>query len=98
MRKVAIRLAVSVAIAAILIHWLVSQGFEVLPSWNSIVATVSTWALPTYVGLFVLFHFLRAWRWSYLLGPFVEVQKRTMLEVAFLGFVAIQMMPSEPER
>jgi uncharacterized protein (TIRG00374 family) len=93
MRKVVFRLIVSSAIAALLIYWLMSQGFEVLPSMETISSVAEWWAIPAYVVVFSAFHVLRAWRWSYLLKPFAKVPMLAMMEVAFLGFAAIQMMP-----
>lgn len=93
MRKVLIRLFLSVLIAAILLYWLSRQGFDVLPEWSVIRGSVTWWAVPLYAGLFSVFHLLRAWRWSYLLRPFASVSESVMMEVAFTGFTAIQMMP-----
>jgi glycosyltransferase 2 family protein len=93
MRKVILRLAASVLIAAVLIYWLSSQGFEVLPAFSDVASVTAGWAILVYTALFSLFHVLRAWRWMYLLRPFATVRFSTMMEVAFLGFAAIQMMP-----
>jgi len=91
--RILVRLAISLVIAGLLVWWLLSQGFEVVPTLEEIRATVAWWALPGYAALFVVFHLLRAWRWSYLLRPFAQVPSRVMLETAFTGFMAIQMMP-----
>lgn len=93
MRKIAIRLFASLAIAVVLIFWLTKQGFDVLPSADEIKQYCQWWGIPVYIGLFSAFHILRAWRWIYLLRPFADVPRGTMMEVAFSGFVAIQMMP-----
>ena len=93
MHKIAIRLGISVAIAAVIVLWLMGQGFDVLPSWESIQRHTVWWALPTYVLLFTAFHLLRAWRWIYLLRPFSKIDIGTTMETAFVGFLAIQMMP-----
>jgi uncharacterized protein (TIRG00374 family) len=93
MGKLLIRLLVSIVIAGIAMYWLTGQGFEVLPSLGAIRSTTVWWAIPIYVVLFSLFHVLRAWRWIYLLRPFAKVSTRTMMEVAYTGFTAIQMMP-----
>jgi len=93
MSKVVVRLVASALIAAVLIWWLASQGFEVIPSMSAITSTVSPWSLAIYAGLFSVFHFLRAWRWVFLLRPFAKVPVGTMMETAFTGFMAIQMMP-----
>ncbi len=93
MGKIVVRLIVSLAIAALLILWLTKQGFEMLPDLGEIEAVTAWWGVPLYILLFSLFHVLRAWRWIFLLRPFAKVPTGTMMEVAFTGFVAIQMMP-----
>jgi glycosyltransferase 2 family protein len=93
MRSILTKLGMSAAIAAALVYWLSSQGFQVLPGMDEISSVTAAWAIPVYVGVFALFHMLRAWRWFYLLRPFAKVNISTMMEVAFLGFAAIQMMP-----
>jgi len=91
--KILVRLAISLVIAGLLLWWLLSQGFEVVPSIAEIENAVTWWAIPGYAALFSVFHLVRAWRWSYLLRPFADVGPRVMLETAFTGFMAIQMMP-----
>jgi uncharacterized protein (TIRG00374 family) len=93
MNKTVGKLFLSLAISAALIYWLFKQGFQVLPSISDIRQSTALWAVPLYVALFVVFHVLRAWRWIYLIRPFAKVRFSTMMEVAFVGFVAIQMMP-----
>jgi uncharacterized protein (TIRG00374 family) len=93
MTKFLFRTLISIGIAAIAIWWLNNQGFEVLPPWSAIEQTIFWWTIPCYTVLFSLFHLLRAWRWNYLLKPFASVSTGTMLQVAFAGFTAIQMMP-----
>jgi glycosyltransferase 2 family protein len=93
MPKIVIRLLVSVVIAAAAVYWLAGQGLNVLPGWSTLTSVTAVWAIPTYVALFSVFHILRAWRWSFLLRPFARVRIGAMMEVAFSGFMAIQMMP-----
>lgn len=93
MRNLLLKLAISAAIAAAAILWLTQQGFEILPPWHSIRGVTAWWAVPVYAGLFALFNVLRGWRWIYLLRPFSRVPTGAMMDVAFVGFVAIQMMP-----
>jgi uncharacterized protein (TIRG00374 family) len=92
-RRIALRLLLSVAIAAGLSWWLLSQGFDVIPSARALGRTPAWWALPAYALLFSAFHVLRAWRWRFLIDPFAEVRTGTMMAAAFAGFLAIQMMP-----
>ena len=93
MNKITIRLIISFIIAGTLIWWLNSQGFEIIPALSTIKEVTSIESLATYAGIFLVFHFLRAWRWTYLLRPFAKVPSGIMLKVAFTGFAAIQMMP-----
>lgn len=93
MTKILVRLAVSIAIAAGLAYWLLSQGFDVVPSWGSIVEVADPLSALAYVALFAVFNVLRAFRWEYLLRPFTAVRRGPMMETAFVGFAAIQMMP-----
>lgn len=93
MRRVALRLGVSLVIAALIVWWLLSQGFDVVPSLDAIAKVATPWAIAGYALLFLVFHFLRAWRWKYLLRPFADVPSSVVLETAFTGFTAIQMMP-----
>ena len=93
MKKVLVRLALSAAIAGILVWWLLSQGFDVIPDLAAIDEVLSWWSVGVYTLLFVVFHFLRAWRWNYLLRPVAEVNPVLMMETALVGFTAIQMMP-----
>jgi uncharacterized protein (TIRG00374 family) len=86
-------LILSFGIAAIVVYWLTGQGFDILPSLQSIENSTAWWAIPGYSALFCIFHVLRGWRWTYLLKPFASVKPSTMMEVAFTGFTAIQMMP-----
>ena len=93
MTKILVRLAVSIAIAAGLAYWLLSQGFDVVPSWDSIIEIADPLSALAYVALFAVFNVLRAFRWEYLLRPFTAVRRGPMMETAFVGFAAIQMMP-----
>ncbi|MCP4692012.1 MAG: flippase-like domain-containing protein [Desulfobacterales bacterium] len=93
MGKLLVRFLVSIAIAGVAVYWLTGQGFDVLPSLGAIQSAAAWWAIPVYVVLFSLFHMLRAWRWIYLLRPFARVSTRAMMESAYAGFAAIQMMP-----
>lgn len=93
MNSVVGKLFASLGISAILLWWLLRQGFEVFPSWNEIALHTTLWSVLLYTGLFVFFHLLRAWRWIYLIRPFAKVRFSTMMQTAFVGFVAIQMMP-----
>jgi glycosyltransferase 2 family protein len=93
MRRIIVRLVLSIAIASLLIYWLASQGFHIVPGLGSIRSIATTWVILAYAALFSLFNMLRAWRWELLLRPFTQVRRGPMMETAFVGFLAIQMMP-----
>ncbi|MDD5308368.1 MAG: lysylphosphatidylglycerol synthase transmembrane domain-containing protein [Deltaproteobacteria bacterium] len=93
MARILARLGLSAAIAGGLFFWLVNQGFHVVPSWEAVRSCTAWWAVPAYAIIFSAFNWLRAWRWIYLLKPFAKVPAGTMMEGAFAGFLAIQMMP-----
>jgi hypothetical protein len=92
-RRIALRLLLSIAIAAALVWWLLSQGFDVIPSPGALGEALTWWAIAAYALLFSAFHVLRAWRWRFLIDPFAEVRTGTMMAAAFAGFLAIQMLP-----
>jgi hypothetical protein len=93
MTRLIFKWAVSLGIAVGLILLFADQGLDVVPSRTAILETAAWWACPLYIVLFAVFHILRAWRWIYLLRPFAKVSAGTMMEAAFVGFLAIQMMP-----
>jgi len=93
MKKILIRLVISILIAALFVWWFKSQGLRLIPSWTEIKTHVEWWTLPAYVGIIFVFHIIRAWRWVYLLKPVASVRKRSMMPVAFIGFMAIMVMP-----
>jgi len=93
MARIIIRLAISIAIAALIAYWLAGQGFDLAPSWRSIRAVADPGSVALYALLFALFHVVRAWRWDFLLRPFAAVRRGPMLETALVGFLAIQMLP-----
>jgi glycosyltransferase 2 family protein len=93
MRRIGVRLLLSIGIAAALFYWLASQGFHIVPSLDAIRHVAGPANMLAYAALFALFHVLRAWRWELLLRPFTEVRRAPMMETAFVGFLAIQMMP-----
>lgn len=92
-RKLVVRLVLSLGIAAIFVWWLGNQGLEIVPSAAQF-ARVAGWAVPVYLLTLVAVHFLRAYRWIYLLRPIhPDLAVRRMLPVAFVGFLAILVMP-----
>jgi uncharacterized protein (TIRG00374 family) len=91
-RKLVVRLGLSLAVAAAFVWWLQNQGIEIIPSASAFSA-IPWWAAPAYVLTLFVVHFLRAYRWTYLLKPIADVPVRRMLPVAFVGFLAILVFP-----
>jgi len=91
-RKLIFRLGLSLGVAALFVWWFENQGIEIIPSGSEF-AAVAWWAVPGYVLSLFAVHFLRAYRWIYLLRPIADVPVRKMLPVAFVGFLAILMFP-----
>jgi len=56
-------------------------------------ARVSGWSIASYTALFALVHVLRAARWHWLLKPIGEVALRRIVNVSFVGFAAIVLLP-----
>jgi hypothetical protein len=92
-RKLIVRLGLSLGIAAVFVWWLGNQGIEIIPSAAQF-GVLAGWAVPVYLLTLVAVHFLRAYRWIYLLRPIhPAITVRKMLPVAFVGFLAILVMP-----
>ena len=91
-RKLVLRLGLSLGVAAAFVWWLRNQGIEIVPSVHRFSA-VAWWTVGAYVLTLLVVHFLRAYRWIYLLRPIAGIPVRRMLPVAFVGFLAILVMP-----
>lgn len=91
-RRLVVRLGVSLAFAAAFGWWVHNQGIAIIPPLDAFVS-MAPWGVPGYLGSLAVVHFCRAYRWTYLLRPIGDVPARRMLPVAFVGFVAILMLP-----
>jgi glycosyltransferase 2 family protein len=86
--KVAISLVVTLAFV-----WLLRKGaLPFLPEPNAF-ARVQWWTFGAYLALWSLMHFLRAWRWRFLLDPIYRVPMRKLILASFIGFAAIVVLP-----
>ncbi len=54
---------------------------------------VRWWTVPVYVASLVVVHWFRAWRWDYLLRPVAKVPTSRIIAIAWVGFMAIMMLP-----
>ncbi len=91
-RRLLVRLSLSLVVAGGFVWWIGNQGIDIIPSAAAF-AGVSAWAIPLYVLTLAAVHFLRAYRWIYLLRPVADVPVARMLPVAFVGFLAILVLP-----
>jgi glycosyltransferase 2 family protein len=91
-RRLIVRLGLSLLVAGAFVWWLGNQGIEIVPPAASFRA-LAAWAVPLYLLVLCGVHFLRAYRWVYLLRPIARVPVRKTLPVAFVGFLAILMLP-----
>lgn len=87
-----LRLIASLLAGALAI-WVLHVGG--LPLWPSSEALkhVAPWSIPAYALGFALVHFVRAVRWHWLLRPVGDVSMRRLLDVSFIGFAAIVLLP-----
>lgn len=60
---------------------------------GEILETVEYWYVWPYVGLMVLVHLLRTWRWGLLLSPIAHVPFKRLLPISSVGFLAIVLLP-----
>ncbi len=91
-RRFAIRLTISLAIGAAFVWFMQRAGLRVWPS-RSAFAHVRWWTVGAYFALYGVVHFFRAYRWEYLLRPITKVPGRRMIAIAFIGFLAIMLLP-----
>ena len=92
LRRAVPRLAVSIGIAAVFVWILEREGIPVVPPAAAL-RRVDPWTVALYVLGLAAVHFLRAWRWTYLLRPIADVPWRKVIAVAWVGFLAIMLLP-----
>lgn len=90
--KLAVRLGISLAIAAFFV-WLLDAG--ALPIWPppEVLREVQWWTVAAYVVIWSAVHVLRAARWKLLLIPIANVAMRRVLSASFVGYLAILVLP-----
>jgi hypothetical protein len=92
LRKLIVRLGVSLAIAAFFV-WLLRAGALPIVPTRAALALVQWWTVPVYIVLWSGVHVLRAARWKLLLQPIADVSMRRVLAASFIGFLAILVLP-----
>lgn len=91
-RRLLPKLVISVALGS-LFAWLASRGGLPLLPPRAAFAQVRWWAVPGYLGTLMLVHFLRASRWRFLISPVKPVPLREVIQLNFIGFFAIFLLP-----
>lgn len=92
LRRHWLKLAASLAIA-FAFGWLLHAGaLPILPGREAF-RHMQWWAIPGYVLVWCVVHYVRAVRWYFLLLPVHRVPVRRVLAVAFVGFAAVLLLP-----
>jgi hypothetical protein len=92
LRRHAGKLVTSAAITACLLYALQSGGLKVWPEGESF-AQIHWWAIVLYSASVVVMNYYRAVRWRFLLRAVVDIPKRRLLSVSWIGFGAILILP-----
>lgn len=92
MRRYGLRLVASLLAGLVALWVLHAGGLPLVPPASALKA-VAPWSIAAYAVGFSLVHLLRAARWHWLLRPLGEVSFRRMLNVSFIGFAAIVVLP-----
>ncbi len=86
------KLAASLLLAA-LFAWLLHAGaLPIIPKAEAL-GEVRWWTFAAYLALWSVVHWIRAVRWQWLLAPIATVPRRRVVDVAFIGFFAIVVLP-----
>jgi uncharacterized protein (TIRG00374 family) len=91
-----VKVLASLAIAVALGTWVHTQGIDLVPGAEDLSILGRNWWGPGGFLLALCFvHFFRAYRWMYLLRPLTKepIRLGTVLAVAFVGFMAIMVLP-----
>jgi uncharacterized protein (TIRG00374 family) len=75
-----------------LLYALQSGGLKIWPKGVSF-AQIQWWAVAAYFGTLTVMNYFRAVRWRFLLRAVVEVPKRRLLAISWIGFAAIFVLP-----
>ncbi|HVU01719.1 MAG TPA: lysylphosphatidylglycerol synthase transmembrane domain-containing protein [Polyangiaceae bacterium] len=90
--KHGVKLAFSLVLAGTFVWLLHAGALPVLPPREAF-AEVEWGIVVLYVLGWSLVHFVRAWRWTFLLEPIERVPMRKLLGASFVGFAAIALLP-----
>jgi uncharacterized protein (TIRG00374 family) len=91
-RRHATKLAASVVITASLVWAMKKGGLKFIPEGGNF-DHVRWWTVPAYLLTLTAMNYFRATRWRYLLRSFADVPTRRLVEVSWIGFAAILLLP-----
>ncbi len=92
LRRHAGKLVASALIGLGLVAMLQKVGLKIIPPAEAF-AHVRWWTLPAYLVTVVAMNYFRATRWRFLLRAVVDVPRRRLVVVSWVGFAAILLMP-----
>lgn len=91
-RKLAVRLVLSLAVGGLFVWYIQRAGLELAPPREAF-DRVRWWAVGAYFALYTAVHYVRAFRWDFLLRPIARVRTRRIIAIGWIGFLAIMMLP-----
>ena len=92
LRQHAGKLVLSAVITVCLVYAVQSGGLKIWPRGVSF-GEVHWWVVPAYLGTLGTMSYFRAVRWRFLLRAVVDIPKRRLLAVSWIGFAAIFLLP-----
>lgn len=92
LKRHALKLAASAVITACLLYALQSGGLKIWPQGVSF-AQIRWWGVLGYFGTLTMMNYFRSVRWRFLLRAVVDVSKRRLLAISWIGFAAIFILP-----
>ncbi|MFO0676430.1 MAG: lysylphosphatidylglycerol synthase transmembrane domain-containing protein [Polyangiaceae bacterium] len=91
-RRHAVKLVASVVITASILYALEKGGLKLWPEGGNF-KQIRWWTVPAYVVTMIAMSYYRAVRWRFLLRSFVEIPRRRIVAVSWIGFAAILLLP-----
>jgi len=90
-RGAILKLLVSLGLGGLFV-WLAARGVD----WGAVgqvLARVDPWVSLAYLGIFILVHLARVYRWGLLLRPLGAVSFGKLFTVSSVGFMALVLLP-----
>ncbi len=92
LRRIAPKLLLSVAIGLVIAGVAARNGLPLVPSRRALEG-IEPWAVPAYVVLLLMTHWVRATRWRFLIAPVKPMPLRDVVLLNWIGFFAIFALP-----